>query len=338
MYTSVQAALNPYRLRRQRVEMGLTFALGRNPGDDPMSQLVYRVNPIPPTLKDFLFDFGSLEPPTELLYIESMVSNDPHINRILGTQPLERERETISLLIHTCQSFVREVEGDPSVVSLRDVKRCLSLLRWFHDDLPDDQLQSLSSVSRAAILAMAHVYWYRLSDANDRLRFMTHISVTIQRKGARSGFVSLGQGGSASLLTVVARAQSLFSENLDVEDGVSMNQALSENLFVSIVCILNRIPIFIVGKPGTSKTLAIQVIASNLQGPQSPRKYWRTMPAVHIFQYQCSPMSTTQSIHQMFEAAKSYQAHSSDVLTVLLLDEVGLAENSPGWLTFVAVE
>lgn len=108
-----------------------------------------------------------------------------------------------------------------------------------------------------------------------------------------------------------------------------MNQALSENLFVSIVCILNKIPIFIVGKPGTSKTLAIQVIDSNLQGKQSPKAFWHNKPSVHIFQYQCSPMSTSQSIKQKFEAAKSFQEHSTDVLTVLLLDEVGLAENSP---------
>jgi MoxR-like ATPase len=66
--------------------------------------------------------------------------------------------------------------------------------------------------------------------------------------------------------SIVKKAQSRFVENLEIEDGISMNQALQENLFVAIICILNKIPIFIVGKPGTSKTLAIQVIASNLQG------------------------------------------------------------------------
>ena len=80
---------------------------------------------------------------------------------------------------------------------------------------------------------------------------------------------------------------------------------------------------------GTSKTLAIQIISSNLQGKQSKKQLWQKYPAVFIFQYQCSPMSTSHSILFQFEAAKSYQTHAQDVLTVLLLDEVGLAENSP---------
>ena len=47
-----------------------------------------------------------------------------------------------------------------------------------------------------------------------------------------------------------------------VEEGVALNEALSENLFVSIVCILNKLPLFLVGKPGTSKTLTMQVAAA----------------------------------------------------------------------------
>jgi len=71
-----------------------------------------------------------------------------------------------------------------------------------------------------------------------------------------------------------------------------MNFALMENLYVTVLCILNRIPIFVVGKPGSSKTLTMQVIGGNLQGKQSPNSFWRNFPAVYTFQYQCSPLST----------------------------------------------
>ena len=48
----VLAALNPYRKRKNvRKEMGLTFSIGGNPQEQEMSKLVYRVKPIPPTLK-----------------------------------------------------------------------------------------------------------------------------------------------------------------------------------------------------------------------------------------------------------------------------------------------
>ncbi len=63
-----------------------------------------------------------------------------------------------------------------------------------------------------------------------------------------------------------------------------MNHALEENLYVLVVCIVNRIPVFVVGKPGASKTLAMQVLSNNLQGEQSPRKFWRRFPPVHLIQ------------------------------------------------------
>ena len=64
-----------------------------------------------------------------------------------------------------------------------------------------------------------------------------------------------------------------------VEDGIAMNEALRENLFVTAVCVLNKIPVFLVGKPGSSKTLTMQVLTSNMQGKQSPSRCpapWRS--------------------------------------------------------------
>ncbi len=39
-----------------------------------MQSLAYRVTPIPMTLRDFVFDFGSLEPAQEEMYVQAMVS------------------------------------------------------------------------------------------------------------------------------------------------------------------------------------------------------------------------------------------------------------------------
>lgn len=349
----VLAALNPYRTRPRREEVGLTFSLGSNPLEDPMNKLVYRVHPIPATLKDFIFDFGSLERATELLYIKSMVNGNIRIHSILeaaatlkpalpGTiadtnnlAQVKEDEEIFSVLISAAQSFVREAEGDPSVVSLRDVKRVLILFLWFHKEWTDKKLQDESSavklIPRCAILALAHVYCYRLPSIAQRTALWEKLSSIIRAQkwidGSHQLFRPLASENIQ--ISIVDKAQDALVSHLEVEDGISMNQALTENLFVSIIAILNKIPIFIVGKPGTSKTLALQVIQNNLQGRQSPREYWRDKPSVHIFQYQCSPLSTSHSIKYIFEAARSFQEHSSDVLTVLLLDEVGLAENSP---------
>jgi hypothetical protein len=295
-----------------------------------MSKLVYRVHPIPPTLKDYIFDFGALEPDTESLYIRSMVVHSHEISDILAHHQ-STVVAVIAAMICRAQEFVRLYEGDPSVVSLRDVKRVLVLFRWFFKELPEQTTSQVIPLARAITLALAHVYCYRIPSSTVREDLWDNVSAEIRDHFAKYGLVKEFQPLSVdkTLQVVVAHAQKVFVDNLEIEDGISMNEALSENLFVSIVCILNKIPIFIVGKPGTSKTLAIQVIASNLRGDKSVRPFWHDKPSVHIFQYQCSPLSTSNSIKFQFESAKAFQEHSSNVLTVLLLDEVGLAENSP---------
>ena len=73
----------------------------------------------------------------------------------------------------------------------------------------------------------------------------------------------------------------------------------------------------------------MQIISSNLRGKQSPKKFWSQFPGIHILPYQCSPMSDGDSILHQYNVAVRFQKHASNTITVLLLDEVGLAEHSP---------
>ena len=50
---------------------------------------------------------------------------------------------------------------------------------------------------------------------------------------------------------------------------IAKNQALRENVFMMAVCIELRIPLFLIGKPGSSKSLAKAIIASSMQGKAS---------------------------------------------------------------------
>ena len=64
---------------------------------------------------------------------------------------------------------------------------------------------------------------------------------------------------------IVSAAKRRICKKFVLEPGIALNDALTENLYVVVICILNRIPVFVIGKPGSSKTLAMQVIVSNLQ-------------------------------------------------------------------------
>ena len=55
------------------------------------------------------------------------------------------------------------------------------------------------------------------------------------------------------------------------------------------------------------------------------------MLQVHIFSYQCSQLSTPESVIEVFSTAKNFQKKqdTSTYVSVVVLDEVGLAEDSP---------
>ena len=50
---------------------------------------------------------------------------------------------------------------------------------------------------------------------------------------------------------------------------IAKNEALRENVFMMAVCIELRIPLFLIGKPGSSKSLAKAIIAASMQGSAS---------------------------------------------------------------------
>ena len=51
--------------------------------------------------------------------------------------------------------------------------------------------------------------------------------------------------------------------------NIARNVALRENVFMMVICIELRIPLFLVGKPGSSKSLAKSIVADSMLGRAS---------------------------------------------------------------------
>ena len=67
---------------------------------------------------------------------------------------------------------------------------------------------------------------------------------------------------------------------LELGPNIACNEALSENVFMMVVCIELRIPLFVVGKPGSSKSLAKTVVADNMQRERSKSTLFRKFKQV----------------------------------------------------------
>ena len=56
---------------------------------------------------------------------------------------------------------------------------------------------------------------------------------------------------------------------MQLVDNIARNAALRENVFMMAICVELRIPLFLVGKPGSSKSLAKSIISESMRGKDS---------------------------------------------------------------------
>ncbi|XP_028396105.1 uncharacterized protein LOC114520095 [Dendronephthya gigantea] len=328
------AACNPYKLRPEG-DLKTAGLEGKNITDE-YSELVYRVHPLPEAMIEYVWDYGSLNPEDERNYIKRMVRGLP-----------EEYKEMLVDLLAASQNFIRNVENNYFCVSLRDVNRCIHLIKWFEDMYKKRQelkekkveypshLQQYHSITqqykndstiKSIVLALAHCYLSRLPTAELRKDYRESMMDIFSQNKIQMTY----DANEDTFAAIVRMEEEEYLLRMELPPGTARNAALRENVFVMLVCILNHIPIFVVGKPGCSKSLSIQLIRSNLRGRDSRDPLFRLLPQLYVVSYQGSEASTSEGIIKVFEKARKYKDYNKDgnVLPVVLLDEVGLAENS----------
>ncbi|XP_064635715.1 E3 ubiquitin-protein ligase RNF213-like isoform X3 [Lineus longissimus] len=334
------AACNPYRKHTKEMIQNLEQAgLGYNVKADktadklgrvPMRHLVYRVQPLPQSMLPLVWDFGQLSDEVERMYIKQMVQrymtngqipNGPELNRV------------ITNILAASQRFMRTQQNECSFVSLRDVERTMNVMAWFYeriellkelmDDLDDEDEETVGDVTRSLILALGVCY---------------HACLQEQTRGAYRDIIAehfeepCALPDPRCILDEINRCQDLFLDQAQItEPNIAHNQALKENLFMMVVCIELRIPLFLVGKPGSSKSLAKLIVTDAMQGETAKTPLFKSLKQVHMVSFQCSPLATPDGIKGTFKQCAMFQKKKNleQFVSVVVLDEVGLAEDSP---------
>ncbi|CAO2646302.1 E3 ubiquitin-protein ligase RNF213 [Lemmus lemmus] len=331
----VIAACNPYRKHSQEMILRLESAgLGyrvsaedtaERLGSIPLRQLVYRVHALPPGLIPLVWDFGQLNDDAENLYIQQIVQRVDFITEV--------HRSVIVGVLSASQQYMRKRENECGFVSLRDVERCVKVFRWFHDHsemllnkLPDFLQKSSDSkhtVERDPVLwslVMAIGVCYHAS-LEDKASYRTDIGSCFPEP----------YNDSKVILDEITLVQDLFLREAPIRTNIARNLALKENVFMMVICIELKIPLFLVGKPGSSKSLAKIIVADAMQGQSALSDLFRCLKQVHLVSFQCSPHSTPQGIIGTFRQCARFQQGKDlqQYVSVVVLDEVGLAEDSP---------
>ncbi|CAG8562549.1 11938_t:CDS:10 [Diversispora eburnea] len=313
------SACNPYRIRT--IQAGLKAKVNSY---EELSKLVYQVKPLPGQILDYVWDYGILQKNDEKRYIQIMTHEE--------LKDCELNHPVLTELLFGSQEFIRSIEESYSV-SLRDVKRVIKLIRFFNYSLsnrprrtkeiiyPDN---SIELRFRCYILALALCYESRIYDREERVNYRKDMIEIFRSKGVNLDHHKFRE--------IIKQEQDDIVKRMNMPPNTALNEALLENVLVMIVCILTRIPAFIIGAPGSSKSLAIRLISQNLRGKYSNDQYFQTLPQVYLIPHQGSSSSTSDDIIKVFQKAVKYQNTSTDEfpsISVVLLDQVGLAETSP---------
>ena len=131
-------------------------------------------------------------------------------------------------------------------------------------------------------------------------------------------------------LQVIVACQDVFIDELKLDQNIAKNDALKENVWMMAICIDLRIPLFLVGKPGSSKSLAKTIITDVMQGDMSSSDLFKHFKEIHMVSFQCSPLATAGGILSTFRQCHKFQEKRdlNRFTAVCVLDEVGLAEDS----------
>ena len=80
---------------------------------------------------------------------------------------------------------------------------------------------------------------------------------------------------------------------MTLRSNIAHNAALRENVFMMAICIELRIPLFLVGKPGSSKSLAKSIIADSMHGRASTNSFMKQFKQVLVKNTEFGRLYTT---------------------------------------------
>ena len=73
----------------------------------------------------------------------------------------------------------------------------------------------------------------------------------------------------------IPRCQDVFLSHVELAENIAKNEALKENVFMMVICVELRIPLFLIGKPGSSKSLAKTTVDAAMRGANAENDFFK---------------------------------------------------------------
>ena len=357
------AACNPYRkLYNEEAINGLELK------GTQKRKLAYTVNPLPFSLLNFIFNFGRLTTKDEERYIKNMIINPierfyiedikkSEKNKKINNEKFETRKTIIDFFdnkkelidqynklkdiarvsIISAQTYVRSRYGDSSV-SLREIRR-FSIFYEFFVNYFRKKRELFKDIELNEFSDMRDEFYKTLKD-NEIYKYAINLSVYIcyylrlTNKDYREELTSqMNKIFGFDFEEIPLREQKYIVDNIEMKEGIAKNRALLENIFSLFVCINAKVPLFIVGKPGCSKSLSVQLLYKSMKGEDySDNKLFNNLPKLMLTPFQGSLSSTSEGVQKVFKIARKNLENKNkskeEIISMIFFDEMGLAEHS----------
>ena len=328
----VVAACNP--ARRQATTCGGTNLREHDLGKVWASGH-YQVADLPGSISLLKWDYGSLNSTKEKEFIfRRLQLLDDCIPSFLVeslTELISTSQESVrtfaakniqQALMRVCPDTATDEDAmirAKSVVSLRDIQRVFNLFHFFTHEFTiviGTVGTEQQRYRRAMLLAIAVVYYLRL-DTESREKFLDLIEALPTQRHE-----------SERLIDVLQSAMTTVAEGTAIPDGIAMTRGLKENIFTVLTLTLSFIPLMIVGPPGSSKTLSVNMVSDNSNGEDSPSPFYRKLARLSTFHYQCTKKSDSQEVGRVFKMCTERQSKVDPAKhkCLVFMDEAGLPE------------
>ena len=361
-------ACNPYRKRKEDIERcGLIREDDEDEDDKYKDKLVYRVEQLPESLLYYVFSFGSISKEDEKKYIGSIIQK-------LFTKEEEKLHELTTKAISECHKFLRKSFGnEPSIVSLREIARFTACVEFFMEYFPikkkydpkekdkvDVDIKETKKLYKikGIICSIYICYYTRLTNETQRKDFQTYLRTQLlnivnygeKNKGGKKEGNLLTQiiykkfrddvsshlkGKSFENFSDILNIEEEFLlEQVDLDNGIGKNQSLKENVFLIFIGVVTKIPLIIVGKPGTGKSLSVQLICNSMKGEYSKNDFFKNYPKIDQKYFQGSKNTNPEDVEELFKQTEElYNVYKdrndkSVPICMILFDELGLADQS----------
>ena len=310
-------------------------------------ELINEIQPLPQSLLYYVFNFGFLNEENENKYIYSIIEK-------IFIKGENNMHKSTAEAIFKCHRFLRSKNFDLPIVSLRDINIFLKFFEFFDSyfikkNKYEKRINNEKNNKLKSIICSIYLcYYFRLEDDETRSNFEYELRGILfelinnrnEEKKYKTFIEQIENKDFKSEILTYSRYINKFSDfikiefdflinQLELNKDIAKNNCLKENLFFSFISIITNIPLIMIGKPGTSKSLSIQLIANSMRGKYSKNPFFYEFPKIIQTYYQGSKETNLEDVKNLFEIAmdkiKYYKNDKELSISLVIFDELGLA-------------